>query len=599
MERNTKIKKGDSYNICGNEYKILKVIGEGGNGRIYEVENNQTKYALKIFKENNKEKNKENNEEKNKEKNKNNKKIKIKKERFKKEINFCKKNKHKNIVQIYASDEINGELCYVMPLYEMNFAELIKKGISLEKAFNYIFNICNALEFLHNKNVIHRDLKPENILVTGKELVLADLGIAHFENSNITTKQELLANRGYSAPEQKIKGLSKEITTAVDIFSLGLIINEIFTGKKPEGSNFTLVSDVYPWLTDIDELVESCMRQNPNERPTISNILFKMDYIYKKFCSESSEIKEYLEDEFEELNLIQKCNNELKNKIIEQVIKDFLTAKYFLKSKSKKFLNEYYKKYNCYIKYKLDENLKIEYMKYLLKEECKKNFLSDIQKNENGYTFETLNLRDKIDDINVYEKFKQFLEENCINDREILKYFGCCSYRKCKKILENLDNIQKQVFDLDCVAMHYIITYIINIIDIKSNYDLLEYGILVNWEKTIFYGDIINSNDVQLCQTDKEYKKMDNILNKFKEVYNSDVTKKDESFVVIFKNIESYNKFKKYALELSKPYYIFEGDVLDLIKKEKEYEGIIELKPWDSFDVKNVLAKIMGFRKDY
>lgn len=92
MERNTKIKKGDSYNICGNEYKILKVIGEGGNGRIYEVENNQTKYALKIFKENNKEKNKENNEEKNKEKNKNNKKIKIKKkERFKKEINFCKK----------------------------------------------------------------------------------------------------------------------------------------------------------------------------------------------------------------------------------------------------------------------------------------------------------------------------------------------------------------------------------------------------------------------------------------------------------------------------------------------------------------------------
>jgi len=60
------------------------------------------------------------------------------------------------------------------------------------------------------------------------------------------------------------------------ILSLGLIINEIFTGKKPEGSNFTLVSDVYPWLIDIDELVERCMRQNPNERPTISDILFEI-----------------------------------------------------------------------------------------------------------------------------------------------------------------------------------------------------------------------------------------------------------------------------------------------------------------------------------
>uniref|UniRef100_UPI0004A832B6 hypothetical protein n=1 Tax=Parvimonas micra TaxID=33033 RepID=UPI0004A832B6 len=61
MERKTTIKKGDSYNICGNEYKILKVIGEGGNGRIYEVESNQTKYALKIFKEIYNENNKENN----------------------------------------------------------------------------------------------------------------------------------------------------------------------------------------------------------------------------------------------------------------------------------------------------------------------------------------------------------------------------------------------------------------------------------------------------------------------------------------------------------------------------------------------------------
>ena len=583
MKRNTKIKKGDSYNICGNEYKILKVIGEGGNGRIYEVENNQTKYALKIFKEKNKEKNKEN-------KNK-------KKERFKKEINFCEKNKHKNIVQIYASDEINGELCYVMPLYEMNFAELIKKGISLEKGFNYIFNICNALEFLHNKNVIHRDLKPENILVTGKELVLADLGIAHFENSNITTKQDLLANRGYSAPEQKIKGLSKEITTAVDIFSLGLIINEIFTGKKPEGSNFTLVSDVYPWLIDIDELVERCMRQNPNERPTISDILFEIKYINKKLKSESNEIKEYLEDDFDKLSSSKICNNKIKNKIIKQAVNDILIAKYFLKYKTEEELKKYNYNYNYNIHYKLNLKLRSEYTKYLLKEMCRKKFLYESNVYKNGEIYEPLNFNNNEDRI-IYEKFQSFLHKNFIVDGELLKLFSsCCNYH-CQEILENLDRIKTHVEELDDAPILYIVKHIINIEDINSD---LQYDdeILVNWEKSVIFYDMIDSNMGLLNQPYQEYKEMDNILKKFNEKYNSIVTKKGDSFVIRFENKKSYIAFKKYALELSKPYYIFEGDVLELIRIEKEYEGIIELKPWNSFDIGNVLAKIMGFRDDY
>ena len=558
MERNTKIKKGDSYNICGNEYKILKVIGEGGNGRIYEVENNQTKYALKIFKE---------------------------------------KNKEKNIVQIYASDEINGELCYVMPLYEMNFAELIKKGISLEKGFNYIFNICNALEFLHNKNVIHRDLKPENILVTGKELVLADLGIAHFENSNITTKQDLLANRGYSAPEQKIKGLSKEITTAVDIFSLGLIINEIFTGKKPEGSNFTLVSDVYPWLIDIDELVERCMRQNPNERPTISDILFEIKYINKKLKSESNEIKEYLEDDFDKLSSSKICNNKIKNKIIKQAVNDILIAKYFLKYKTEEELKKYNYNYNYNIHYKLNLKLRSEYTKYLLKEMCRKKFLYESNVYKNGEIYEPLNFNNNEDRI-IYEKFQSFLHKNFIVDGELLKLFSsCCNYH-CQEILENLDRIKTHVEELDDAPILYIVKHIINIEDINSD---LQYDdeILVNWEKSVIFYDMIDSNMGLLNQPYQEYKEMDNILKKFNEKYNSIVTKKGDSFVIRFENKKSYIAFKKYALELSKPYYIFEGDVLELIRIEKEYEGIIELKPWNSFDIGNVLAKIMGFRDDY
>ena len=88
-------------------------------------------------------------------------------------------------------------------------------------------------------------------------------------------------------------------------------------------------------------------------------------------------------------------------------------------------------------------------------------------------------------------------------------------------------------------------------------------------------------------------------MNAFIKNYNAVVTKKDNGFLVRFENGKLYNDFKKYALELSEQYYIFNGDVLDLVRVEKAYDGIIELKLWNSFDIKNTLAKIVGFRKDY
>lgn len=202
--------KGKKFEIEGKICTLLEHLKDGGNSSVWIAEIDSKKFAVKIL-----------NEESDN-----------KKERFKKEVEFCKNAKHDNLIPIYSHGEINNKLCYVMELYDKNLADLIEIGISFEKGFNYIFQICSALEFLHNQNVIHRDLKPENILVEKDKLVLADLGIAHFENSSITSKDDLLANRGYAAPEQKIKGLSKDTTTAVDIFSLGLIMNEIFTSKN-------------------------------------------------------------------------------------------------------------------------------------------------------------------------------------------------------------------------------------------------------------------------------------------------------------------------------------------------------------------------------
>lgn len=568
--------KNKTFEIESVSYKFIKHIADGGSSSVWEVENEKDnkKYAIKIL---NKEK--EN-----------------KKERFENEIKFCKNNKHNNLVPIYAYGKINNSLCYVMPLYEYNLSSIMEKDISIEIRFDYILQICSALKFLHDKNVVHRDLKPENILIKNNTLVLADLGIAHFENSSMTKNNDLLANRKYAAPEQKIKGLSNNITTAVDIYSLGLIINEIFTNKKPEGLNFTLISDVYPWLINIDEIVERCMRQNPLERPSITEVLLDLNLKFSELKDEINSIKENLQEDLEIYHSHIKCDGKIINNIIDQAPYDILTAKYFFDSKTYHDLKKYNFNYNCNIHYKLDKYLKMDYMKHLIKDRCKKSFLYESHVYEYGKKYKPLDL-DNTQDKKLYEKFSAFLRRNCIVDGEILKLFSsCCDYH-CEEIIKDLEKIQDKVKVLNDAPILYIVTSIISIKE--SLYDIsLDDYILVNWDKTISNYDN-KIADMELFYEESDQNKMKEVLSKFFEKYNAVATKKGSDFVIRFEKYEIYNDFKNYALKLSEPYYIFNGDVLDLIEIEKEYEGIVELKAWDSFDILNVLAKIIGLREDY
>lgn len=568
--------KNKIFKIESKYYKLIRLIAEGGNAFVWEVESENKKYAIKVLK---------------KEKDIG------KKERFKNEIKFCKENRHNNLVRIYTSGEINHNLCYVMPLYEYNLSSIIEKNISVESRFDYILQICNALKFLHDKNVIHRDLKPENILIKNSNLVLADLGIAHFEDTAITKNNDLLANRGYSAPEQKIKGLSRNITRAVDIYSLGLIINEIFTNNKPEGSNYTRISDIYPWLIDIDKLVEKCLRQNPFERPSIKEVLLELKLKFNELKEELDLLKENLLADMEASDLHIDCDENIIDKIINQASNDILTAKYFFENKTAQELEEYNFNYHCNVHYKLETYLKREYMKYLIKERCKRTFLYEGGAHKYGNKYIPLNLEDNTKDKKLYENFLSFLKKNFIVDGETLKLFSsCCDYH-CEEIIQDLDGIKKDADVLDDAPILYIVMQIIKIKDRLYDISLEDY-ILVNWEKSTLGNDY---SDVYMGLFDKDYyqDKIEKILSKFVEKYNAVITKKDKGYVVRFEKYKYYNDFKNYALELSEPYYIFNGDVLDMIRIEKEYDGVVELKQWNSFDIKNVLAKIIGFKKDY
>jgi serine/threonine protein kinase len=100
--------------------------------------------------------------------------------------------------------------------------------------------------------------------------VVADFGIAHFEEEIIATAVETkmadkLANIRYSAPEQRTKGAA--VDKRADIYTLGLILNEMFTGLVPEGSGHATIAAVAPQYAYLDDVVETMRQQKPVARP--------------------------------------------------------------------------------------------------------------------------------------------------------------------------------------------------------------------------------------------------------------------------------------------------------------------------------------------
>jgi eukaryotic-like serine/threonine-protein kinase len=109
------------------------------------------------------------------------------------------------------------------------------RGLGIEARMRLLISVCEAVDLAHQKLVVHRDLKPSNILVTGDGRVkLLDFGIAKLiarEPGEAETQLEAAAfTRAYAAPEQI---LGQPVTTATDVFALGVLMYELLTGAKP------------------------------------------------------------------------------------------------------------------------------------------------------------------------------------------------------------------------------------------------------------------------------------------------------------------------------------------------------------------------------
>ena len=237
-------------------YTVAKTIGEGGAGRVYEVTNSSGDvFALKCLAAE-----------------------RITKERlkrFKNEVEFCQRCDHPNIVRVLdmGTTLLGGNKCpfYVMKRYTGTLRTHIGR-LEPSEAIRAFSQMLDGVEAAHLLGVWHRDLKPENVLWNEAEraLVVADFGIAHFEEEEIYTAVETkvaarMANFQYSAPEQRARGLP--IDSKVDIFSLGLILNEMFTSEVAQGSGHKRIADLHPTYAYLDAVVDSMIQQNPQKRP--------------------------------------------------------------------------------------------------------------------------------------------------------------------------------------------------------------------------------------------------------------------------------------------------------------------------------------------
>ena len=191
--------------------------------------------------------------------------------RFKNEHQFCDQNRHDNIIRVtdHGLTE-NGEPFFVMPMYDGSIRDLI--GL-LDEDESYLLTkkLLDGIDAAHSFDAIHRDIKPENILFRNRldKIVIADFGIAQFGEDDLFTAVETkdgtrLANFQYAAPEQRIRG--GNITKSTDIYSLGLLIVEIFTGEIPFGKNHRTISSVTEKYAYLDKVVDKMLQQSSVDR---------------------------------------------------------------------------------------------------------------------------------------------------------------------------------------------------------------------------------------------------------------------------------------------------------------------------------------------
>src|ERR1039457_4966697 len=244
-------------------YEILSPIGAGGMGEVYKARDTRLgrMVAVKVSKA-------------------------AFSERFEREARAVASLNHSNICTLHDV----GPNYLVMEYIE---GTPLQGPMSVEQALKYGAQICDALDAAHRKGITHRDLKPANILATKTGIKLLDFGLAKLGNTEtkegptpadatlamaLTGRNEIVGTLYYMSPEQlQAQGTGREIDARSDIFSFGLVLYELLTGKRAfEGSSpasviAAIMERPAPSIVDVappalDRALRKCLEKHPDER---------------------------------------------------------------------------------------------------------------------------------------------------------------------------------------------------------------------------------------------------------------------------------------------------------------------------------------------
>jgi len=208
--------------------------------------------------------------------------------RFVREVEAIAELSHPNIVTVYGSGEDKGTRFYAMEYLRGKGLDELQRENALpeerrpvEKMLVWIKETADALACVHKAGIIHRDVKPSNILVTPEgRAVLTDFGVArHARLSTLTLTGEFRGTPHYASPEQ-IRAQQKEIDLRTDVYSLGVTLYEIVSGRVPfEGETTEQVfhkilqdepvppSRINPAVQrDLETIVITAMEKDPERR---------------------------------------------------------------------------------------------------------------------------------------------------------------------------------------------------------------------------------------------------------------------------------------------------------------------------------------------
>ncbi|XP_044755389.1 serine/threonine-protein kinase Nek8-like [Coccinella septempunctata] len=205
----------------------------------------------------------------------------------KNEISILKSLRHPNVILYYDSYS-KKNVFYIMMEYATKgtlneYLYKRKKKLSAQRVMNYFCQILMGLDHIHEKKVIHRDLKCENIFLTGGKadvVKIGDFGISTLTVKNSFAKT-VVGTCNYLAPELCEE---KPYDNKVDIWSLGCILYELCMREKMfEGSLSCVVKsitrgvikkvDILTYGSQIQEIIKSTMKLNPEERPDTKTLM--------------------------------------------------------------------------------------------------------------------------------------------------------------------------------------------------------------------------------------------------------------------------------------------------------------------------------------